>query len=150
MTLLPYALLSLSLISGVPETAAPASRPTTVELPAPLDRVLRDYERAWRSRDSKALAALFADDGFVLSGGRPPIQGADNIERHYQGKGGPLTLRAFAFGMHGPVAYILGAYGRTPAEDAGKFTLTLKKGTDGRWRIVSDMDNGNQRPKRRP
>jgi ketosteroid isomerase-like protein len=26
----------------------------------------------------------------------------------------------------------------------GKFTLTLRKGTDGRWLIVSDMDNGNR------
>ena len=31
--------------------------------------------------------------------------------------------------------------------DVGKFTLTLRKGADGRWLIFSDMDNGN-RPSR--
>jgi ketosteroid isomerase-like protein len=34
-----------------------------------------------------------------------------------------------------------------PRVDVGKFTLTLRKGADGRWLIVSDMDNGN-RPSR--
>ena len=29
--------------------------------------------------------------------------------------------------------------------DVGKFTLTLRKGSDGRWLIMSDMDNGNAR-----
>jgi len=30
--------------------------------------------------------------------------------------------------------------------DGGKFTLTLRKAGDGRWLIMSDMDNGNSRP----
>jgi ketosteroid isomerase-like protein len=37
--------------------------------------------------------------------------------------------------------------GRRPAQaeiaDDGKFTLTLRKDSDGRWLIMSDMDNGN-------
>lgn len=28
--------------------------------------------------------------------------------------------------------------------DGGKFSLTLRTGADGRWLIVTDMDNGNQ------
>ncbi|NNE34150.1 MAG: DUF4440 domain-containing protein, partial [Rhodothermales bacterium] len=35
-------------------------------LPPELDRVLRDYEQAWRSSDEVVLAKLFAHDGFVL------------------------------------------------------------------------------------
>jgi len=27
----------------------------------------------------------------------------------------------------------------------GKFTLTLRRGADGRWLIMSDMDNSNRR-----
>jgi ketosteroid isomerase-like protein len=30
--------------------------------------------------------------------------------------------------------------------DIGKFTLTLRKHADGRWLILSDMDNGNSGP----
>ncbi len=118
----------------------------TVELPPPLARVLADYESAWQKKNAAALAALFAEDGFVLSSGTPPVRGRASIERHYAGAGGPLSLRAFAFATEGRVGYILGGFARRQGEpDNGKFTLTLRRGADGRWLIVSDMDNGNQR-----
>ena len=41
---------------------------------------------------------------------------------------------------------IIGAFARNEGEpDVGKFTLTLRRGDDGRWLIMSDMDNGNRR-----
>jgi ketosteroid isomerase-like protein len=128
------------------EPAAPALSPPSVDLPAPLGRVLADYESAWRRKDAAALAALFAEEGFVLSSGTPPVRGRASIERHYAGAGGPLSLRAFAFAAEGRVGYILGGFARQKGEpDNGKFTLTLHQASDGRWLIVSDMDNGNQR-----
>lgn len=118
----------------------------TVTLSPALSRVLTDYEAAWRSRDAKALASLFAEDGFVLSGGTPPVRGRAAIERHYTGQGGPLSLRALAFATEGSVGYIIGGFARSEGEpDIGKFTLTLVKGADGRWLIMSDMDNANSR-----
>lgn len=118
-----------------------------VDLPAPLARVLTDYEAAWQKKDAAALARLFAEDGFVLASGGPPVRGRAQIEKHYAGAGGPLALRAFAFATDGPVGYIIGGYARQKGQpDTGKFTLTLRKGTDGRWLIVSDMDNRNTRP----
>jgi hypothetical protein len=46
----------------------------------------------------------------------------------------------------GPVGYILGGYTSRKGEpDDGKFTLTLRQASDGRWLIFSDMDNGNAR-----
>ena len=73
---------------------------------------------------------------------------AVQIQKHYTGQGGPLALRAFAFDVDGSVGYILGGYARQNAEpDAGKVTLTLRKNADGRWLIVSDMDNANARPR---
>jgi ketosteroid isomerase-like protein len=118
----------------------------TVELPPELVRVLTDYETAWAARDAKALADLFAEDGFVLSGGRPPVRGRAAIEQHYQGHGGPLSLRAFAYATDGTVGYILGGYSSEKGkEDDGKFTLTLRKDAGGKWWIVSDMDNSNRR-----
>jgi len=45
------------------------------------------------------------------------------------------------------VGYVIGGYARQKGEpDVGKFTLTLTRRADGRWLIVSDMDNGNSRP----
>jgi ketosteroid isomerase-like protein len=119
----------------------------TVSLPAPLARVLTDYERAWAAKDAAALARLFAEDGFVLSSGQPPVRGRTQIQQHYAGSGGPLALRAWAFAMDGSLGYILGGFAREAGQpDIGKFTLTLRKDPDGRWFIVSDMDNGNARP----
>ena len=123
------------------------SPPPSVVLPAPLARVLSDYEAAWRAKDAAALAALFAEDGFVLSSGTPPIRGRAQIQKHYTGKGGPLALRALAVETEGSIGYIIGGYAREAGQpDIGKFTLTLRKGTYGGWLIVSDMDNGNTRP----
>jgi ketosteroid isomerase-like protein len=120
----------------------------TIELPPPLARVLADYESAWSRRDARALAALFADDGFVLPNGHPPVRGRAAIERHYAGHGGHLALRAIAFAEGGSVAFILGGYaGERGQPDDGKFTLTLRKDQSGRWLIFSDMDSANARRK---
>lgn len=124
------------------DAAGTAPLPSVV-LPPELDRVLRDYERAWRARDAAALAALFAQDGFVLQDSRPPIRGRPAIQAAYESQsGGPLRLRALSFAAGETVGYIIGAYGygRTPG-DTGKFTLTLQRAPDGAWLIFSDMDN---------
>ncbi|MDX2206086.1 MAG: nuclear transport factor 2 family protein [Gemmatimonadales bacterium] len=128
--------------------AAQQTEPPTVAsvtLPDELDRVLRDYERAWRVGDVPALVALFTDDGFVLQPGRPPVRGHSALAERYAGQGGGLLkLRALAYATADSVGYIIGAYqyGDDPA-DLGKFTLTLRRNSTGRWLIVSDMDNGN-------
>lgn len=149
--LLPWSLLlgvaPIAAADSPPQTEVPAAPLPSVTLPAALARVLTDYETAWRARDAKALAALFTEDGFVLSSGSPPVRGRVEIEKHYQGAGGPLALRAFAYGVDGSLGWIVGGFGREAGQpDSGKFTLTLRKGPDGRWLINSDMDNGNRRP----
>lgn len=131
-----------------PDTTPVAPLPS-VELPRDLARVLTDYEVEWR-RGGGAVAQLFADDGLVLSSGRPPIRGRTAIAEHYgKGGGGPLSLRAIAFAAEGGVGYIIGAYTtERGAPDIGKFTLTLRRRPDGRWMIVSDMDSPNRPPQR--
>jgi ketosteroid isomerase-like protein len=132
---------------GLLTHAVSADELTSVALPPPLARVLTDYETAWQRKDASALAALFAEDGFVLSNGVPAVRGRAAIEKHYAGQGGPLSLRAFAFAMEESTGYIIGGFARRRGEpDIGKFTLTLRKDSSGRWLIVSDMDNGNSRP----
>lgn len=144
-----FAALALMLaLSGIPFAVsaqdAPAPLPS-VTLPADFDRVLRDYERAWRANDVPALVKLFALDGFVLQPGRAPVRGHEGLTRTYTGQGGgDLRLRAYAFQASDSVGFIIGGYryGDAPA-DGGKFTLTLRRSSGGPWLIVSDMDNGN-------
>ncbi len=82
----------------------------------------------------------------MLANGTTPVRGRAAIQKHYTGQGGPLSLRAFAYAAEGRVSYILGGYTDTAGKpDIGKFTLTLRKSSDGRWLIMSDMDNSNRR-----
>ncbi len=139
----------LLIASPAPAQTPAAAVEPSIDLPPDVARVLRDYEQAWRRKDAAALSRLFAEDGYVLPNGGAPVKGRVAIERHYTGSGGPLFLRAFAFAMEGTVGYILGGYsGQQGEPDSGKYTLTLRKGPDGRWLIVSDMDSPNRPPSR--
>jgi ketosteroid isomerase-like protein len=132
------------------QTPTPAEAPplASITLPPDIDRVLRDYERAWRSGDATAVAALFAEDGYLLQSGKNPIRGRAAIANAYKGQaGGPLRLRAFAYATSDTTGYILGAYGYgegSTVPDMGKYTVTLRRSRGGPWQLFSDMDNGNQ------
>jgi ketosteroid isomerase-like protein len=146
------ATIVLGLMLGASGPAAAQAQAVTqvpsVRLPPDLARVLSDYEDAWRRRDAAALAGLFAEDGFVLPSGRPPVRGRAAIRQAYAGSGGPLVLRAIAYAVDGAVGYIIGGYaGKEGEPDDGKFTLTLRREAGGRWLIVSDMDSSNRQPR---
>ena len=139
------ALVMRAATAAAQQPQAPPPQPS-IELPPPLVRVLTDYESAWRARDGAALARLFADDRVVVPNACPPVKGRAAVERCYAGSGGPLSLRAMAYGEDGAIGYVIGAYASQQGEsDSGKFTLTLVKGDGGRWLIVSDMDRPYQR-----
>lgn len=126
------------------EPAAETAEPS-VKLPPELSRVLTDYETGWKAGDAAALANLFAEDGYVLGQGRGPVKGRAAIQKLYTRNGSPLSLRAIAYAIEGNVGYIIGGYsGEMGKPDDGKFTLTLRK-ENGRWMILSDMDNSNRR-----
>jgi uncharacterized protein (TIGR02246 family) len=134
-------------------TATPpaAIQQPSVTLPPELDRVLRDYERAWQGRDAAGLAALFTEDGMTLSSGQPLRRGRVAIREGYATSGGPLSLRAVSYAADDTVAYIIGGYSEQPGQrDIGKFVLALRRSPGGRWLIAADIDNANQPPRMRP
>lgn len=117
----------------------------TVELPAPLVRVLRDYEAAWKAGDGTRLAALFTADGFILPNGRLPERGTAAIQRSHQQPGGDLQLVAFGYATSDTVGYIVGGY-RYPdtVGPGGKFVIALRRDGKGVWRIAADIENGSE------
>jgi ketosteroid isomerase-like protein len=127
--------------------AAPPVQPS-IQLPAELDRVLRDYEQAWTGKNAAGLAALFTEDGFVLSNGSPAVRGRAAIREAYAQAGGPLFLRAFAYSIDGSTGYIIGGFrDRESGSDGGKFVLAVRKSSEGKWLIAADMDNTNRHPR---
>jgi ketosteroid isomerase-like protein len=126
---------------------APADAPPlpAVALPAELDRVLREYEGAYARRDANALAELFAEDGFLLQPGRPPVRGRRAIAAALQGEGGALALVPIAYRMSDSAGYIIGTFGaERAADEGGKFVLALERRAAGPWRIAADMANPNR------
>lgn len=140
------ALITVALVAATSWTWA--QQPPTISLPADVDRVLKDYARAWEANDPVALSQLFDAAGMALPSGQPPAVGVESIRKAYStGAGSPLHLRPIAFGASGELAYVIGEWGTSPSKpDFGKFTLVLRRGADGGWRIVSDMDNANTPP----
>ena len=135
----------MGLSLGLVVAAEPARQEASaLALPPDLNRVLRDYERAWRARDARALANLFAEDGYVLANAKPPVRGRAAIREAYARAGGPLWLRALAFEAEGRAGYIVGVYsGKADGPETGKFVLALKRGATGRWLIAADIDNSS-------
>jgi uncharacterized protein (TIGR02246 family) len=112
-----------------------------IELPPDLDRVLRDYERAWEAGDADGVAELFTEDGLALQNDRPPARGRDAIAARYEQASGPLRLEAISFAADREVATIVGRYGYGTAPASGKFVLALRREGAGPWRIAADIDN---------
>lgn len=135
-------LLATSCASSAGKSADPG-------LPPAWNQILRGYESAWQAKDPGALAALFTEDGFVLSDGGPVVRGQAAIRAAYAGAGGPLWLRALDFRQDGDVGYIVGVYGHDPrAAESGKFVLALRREASRGWRIAADIDNSiRPRPK---
>lgn len=153
-TMRAVAVISLMLVAGPPLAQnspehVKVSELPEVALPPDLDRVLRDYERAWRAGDAKGIASLFIEDGVLLQNYRQPIRGRTAIQAVYESEqGSPLRLRALAYAAGDTIGYIVGGYRYgDAAHDIGKFTITLQRTRGGRWLISSDMDSNNTPPK---
>lgn len=126
---------------------SPEVVPSAIALPPSLNRVLRDYERAWRDGNGPGLAALFTDDGFAVQSGSPIRRGRVAIAPGITRPGGALQLRAHASSVSDTVGDIVGGY-RYPQSTGpgGRFVLAPRMGAGGRWHIAANLDNSGPRP----
>ncbi len=132
-----------------PQGSSDPQLPQVISLPPAFDRVLRDYEAAWRDGDGARLAALFTEDGFAVQSGSPIKRGRAAIAGGLTKPGGTLQLMAYSYSSSGNVGYIVGGYRYpTTVGSGGRFVLALRSGPDGRWLIAADLDNSGPPPAR--
>ena len=132
-----------------PQAPPDTQMPPVISLPPAFDRVLRDYEAAWRDGDGPRLAALFMEDGFAVQSGSPMRRGRAAIAGGITRPGGTLQLTAYAYSSSGNVGYIVGGYRYpTTVGAGGRFVLALQSRDDGRWLIAADLDNSGPPPPR--
>lgn len=146
MKILPFLLILGFTSIGSIQAQDSFVRQPSVDLPDELDRVLRDYEQAWKAGDAEKLASLFVETGYVTSD-KGWLSGRDPIKAKYKGAGGDLRLRALAFQIEESTGFIVGAYGygnEAATVDRGNFVLALRRSEDGTWLIVADLDKTNR------
>jgi predicted TIM-barrel fold metal-dependent hydrolase len=106
--------------------------------PEEIDRLLRDFERGWRTTDNKvALAEVFTDDG-LLQWGDDWARGGAAIRINLLGRAGGLRLRPQAVEageLLGHVAGMYGYYRDTAWVEQGRYLFSLRRGKGMPWRI---------------
>ena len=118
----------------------------TVELPADIDRVIREWERLMRSPDPNGFVALFAEDA-LLSQPTGWARGRDAIANVARNSGtANVRVRAHQFAVADSIATVTGSLGdATTSRDIAKVTFTLRRGTGG-WLITSFLRENRPTP----
>lgn len=108
------------------------------------------YNRAFNAGDVKACAAFFTEDVMLLPPGEPMTRGRAAFETTYKSRirentGGTHTNELIDYGVHGDMAYQIGAYaieGSEPQEK-GKFVNILIRQADGSWKVKVSIFNSD-------
>jgi len=134
--------LAFAACAGAPAVSA-VSDPARER--ADVEAVLRAYETAYNTHDSKALAAVHADDGGYYMASGAPVIGREALERFWaRSAGKDLVLVLEKHDVHGDVGFAVGRWTTgDPAAGggAGRFVLGLRRDAAGGFRIVVDLNN---------
>jgi ketosteroid isomerase-like protein len=151
-------LSALALISIAACTAASgAGKPDSAAVAADLAGIgkLRDaIMAAFKSEDVAAVTALYTSDGLTQPNGQPTGTGPDGLAAAYKGFFDQLNVASFVLTpvkteASGNLGYEIGTYtfiatpkpkGDTIKEN-GRYMVVLRKGADGTWKTISDIDN---------
>ncbi|HKA37739.1 MAG TPA: nuclear transport factor 2 family protein [Thermoanaerobaculia bacterium] len=125
---------------------------------------VEQYLSTFNAADPVALAGLYAEDGLVLPPAGGSVRGREAIRKFWSNSSrrslsfnmlqknvcgetgffvGTYTARENRSGRFYPASpfVLLGRSGQTgkPSPISGNFTLCVRRGDDGQWRVASDM-----------
>ena len=146
----------------LPARSAAGSQPAaTAKDAADAEALVEKYLRTFNAPDPIALAGLYAEDGLVLPPSGGAVKGRDAIRSYWSGSSRrDLSFNVLQKTVCGEAGFFVGSYraretraGRflmagsslalaaNPRETtvSGNFTLGLRRGDDGKWRIATDM-----------
>ena len=129
-------LWSLSARSLVMDPLLPA-----VKLPSDLKQLLKDREQLVKEKSPSVLAKIYTEDAVVLDAMAPIwLQGKQAIDFVAYSLGSfPMVPQAYK--VEGSAGYIVGTYTQgegAALEQVSNFSLFIRKGADGKWRIAGE------------
>jgi predicted TIM-barrel fold metal-dependent hydrolase len=112
-----------------------------VEIPEDLGRLFRAMEKGWN--DKQALAALFTEDSVTLDSFEHRwIKGRDEVTQFLSGLfARPYRVTPISYGIEGSAGHVAAYFTRgegAAAKHFGQALFSVKKGTDGVWRIAAE------------
>jgi len=133
--------------SAVPEAASERY----AEAKRAIDKGNAEWVEAWEKGDPEMVAAIFTDDGVMLSQGGKVFKGRQQIlERQkaaMQSVTRPIKVSVITvkIWLNGDVAYETGKYKYeytekgTPVTEEGRYVTMWKRQRDGSWKLSVDM-----------
>jgi ketosteroid isomerase-like protein len=113
------------------------------------DELRQKWMAAGNAKDAAAIAALYAEDATVMPPNAAAVKGRAAIQVFWKGMvdqlGSKVTLTKVSGWQGGDSGYEVGTFAAMMggANDSGKYLITFKKGTDGKWLITNDIFNSD-------
>ena len=131
----------------------PDSATTAADLQA-IAKVRDSFAAAFKAGDVATLTALYVNDGLTQPDNQPTGTGPAGIAASFKRFLDQFNMMAFTLTpvkteASGDLAYDIGTYTFTAtmkpkgdtAKAEGRYVVVLRKGADGTWKAVADMDN---------
>lgn len=149
-----------ALLLGVTLTAAcsqaPAPAPETDI--APINELRNQFLTAYNAGDAAAVGALYADDAVYQPDHHAAVSGKAAITQYYQEAFGQAALNVTIVPgeteRRGDMAHEHGTFtvtvtpksGGNAMTDRGNYLVIFRRGADGSWKVVHDIDNSDHPP----
>ncbi|HEV2801477.1 MAG TPA: nuclear transport factor 2 family protein [Pyrinomonadaceae bacterium] len=142
----------LSASVGYAQTAASNASPEMLaEARRAIDKGNAQWIEGWEKGDPALVAALFTEDGSILSAngkvtkGRQQILERQRAGMQYVGRGVKVSVTTLDLWLDGETAYETGKYSYKyqqkgqPVVDEGRYVTIWKRQRDGSWKLFMDM-----------